>query len=392
MTTLWSGSVPVDATDIIDARVERIARRALRHGFPAPTAVYGDRMSIPNDDGITSVEWIGLAIEASGTLRLGDYEFVGTISALGDGSPFITYAPGVERTDYVPDKVNYCDHCRTLRDRNDTYIVRIPGDAALFQVGSSCIKDYTGHSPAAIVNWLNAVNDLSFSDEEIGGWGRSATRFYDPEAIITIASRLVAKGGYVSKQKAEDEDKAATAELVRAWLSARGKELAEFERDYPEDPESVALFMNTMQAIENPTGNSDWMNDIVRLAAAPGVQWRHVGILGSAVILGLRQQERAAVEDRPESTFVGEVGQRLTFTDVTVTLKRGYENAYGFGYVLRMSVDNHDLLWFTSSTTRGIEGLSEGDTINLVATVKGHEIDNRSHRPTTVLTRGSIKE
>lgn len=391
MTTLWSGSVPSDATDIIDARVERIARRALRHGFPAPKAIYGDRYLVTAEDGITSVEWIGMAIEADGALRLGDWTFVGTISALADGSPFITYAPGVERVDADFPTVNYCDHCRTVRDRNDTYIVR-SDDGVTKQVGSSCILDFTGHSPAAITGWLNAVNDLSFSDEEIGGWGRSATRFYDPENVIGIAARLVSKTGYISKQKAEEDGRAATAELVRSWLSARGRDLIRFEEDYPEDPESVALFMNTMQAIENPTGNSDWLNDIVRLAASPGVQWRHVGILGSAVILGMRQQERAAVESRPESTFVGEVGQRLTFTDVTVTLKRGYENAYGQGYVLRMSVDNHDLLWFTSSTTRGVEDLNEGDIINLVATIKGHELDNRSSRPTTVLTRGSIKE
>lgn len=386
--TLWSGSIPVDAKDIVESRVERIARRAQRQGFPVPFIRYDGEYSVKVDE-LTSVDYVSLDIIADGALRLGDFEFVGTISALEGGEPFITYAPGVERTDYIPDRVNYCDHCHTLRDRKDTYIVRNDGDAALFQVGSSCIKDYTGHSPAAIVGWLSAVDSISFSEDEVSGWGRSATRFYDPASIIGIAARIVSKAGYISKQKAADEDRAATGELVRSWLTARTTELRRFEEDYPDDEASERLYNDTMQAIAVGNATSEWMSDIIRLASATGVQWRHVGILGSAVILGLRQQEDKVVrEQRGESNFIGSKGERITLTNVTVTMKRGYENAYGQGYVIRMSHGNDDLLWFGSGYAA--ESVEEGDIVTLTATVKNHELDKRSDRPTTVVNRPVI--
>ena len=386
---LWTGVVPVDAIDTIEARVDRLRKRAERVGFPVPTALHGSR-SFRSNDGV-STEWMNLVIEADGPLQIGDFEFVGTISALGDGSPFITYAPGVERTDYAPDRVNYCDHCHTLRDRNNTYIVRSDGDAALFQVGSSCIKDYTGHDPALIVAWLRAVNDLSFSDEEVEGWGRSATRFYDVSTIIDYAARIVSKTGYISKQKSEEEGRVSTAESIRAWLSAGTTVEREFNIAYPVDEASERLFNDTMVAVGSSLGTSDWALDIARLVNAGSVQWRHVGILGSAVILGMRKVEREAAEGVPESHFIGTIGQHLEFSDVLVTLVRGYENMYGQGYVIRMRVNGcDDLLWFSSGAAG--ESINEGDTIRLVGTVKGHEVDSRSHRETTVLTRCKVKE
>lgn len=385
--TLWSGSIPVDAKDIVESRVERIARRAQRQGFPVPTIRYDGEYSVKVDE-LTSVDYVSLDIIADGALRLGDWEFVGTVSELEGGEPFVTYAPGVERVDNTFATVNYCDHCQTVRYRNDTYIVR-NDEGVTKQVGSTCIKDFTGHSPAAIVGWLSAVDSISFSEDEVSGWGRSATRFYDPASIIGIASRIVSKAGYVSKQKAMDEDRAATGELVRSWLTARTTELRKFEEAYPADDEALALEEATMQAIVTGTATSDWMADIIRLAKATGVQWRHVGILGSAVILGLRTQEDKVVrEQRGESNFIGTKGERITLTDVRVTLKRGYENAYGQGYVIRMSHGDNDLLWFGSGYAA--ESVEEGDVITLTATVKNHELDKRSERPTTVVNRPVI--
>lgn len=387
MIALWTGTVPVDAIDIIDARVDRLRRRAVAKGFPVPSVLRGTR-SFRSRDG-TSTEWMNLVIEADGPLQIGKFEFVGTISALGDGFPFVTYAPGVARVDSDYATVNYCDHCRTFRNRVDTYIVRDRDSGVTTQVGSTCIKDFTGHDPALIVAWLRAVEDLSFSDEEVDGWGRSATRFYDVEDIISKSARIVSKTGYVSRQKSEEEGRISTAEVIRGWLSAAGVFLERYEGDFPSDDSSTKLYEDTMDAIANVEPTSEWAEDIVRLAGAGSIQWRHVGILGSAVILGMRKVEREASEGRPPSHFLGAIGERLTFTDVVVTLKRGYENAYGTGYVIRMSSGSDDLLWFGSNSAAA---LNEGDVITITGTVKNHEVDSRSNRETTVLTRCKVKE
>lgn len=386
--TLWQGNIPVDAKDIVEERLARVMRRALAKGFPVPAAEYGTPFTFDRDEA-THIQMVGLTITADGPLRLGDYEFVGVVSTLGDGSPFITYAPGVERPDFVVTHPKACDHCQSNRDRTDTYLVT--GPEGVRQVGSTCVKDFLGHDPSVIVAYLTSVESLTF-DADLTGWTQSASRFYDPSFVIGIASRITAAAGYVSKQKAEDEDMTSTSELIREFVGGGAALSRELERDYPQSDEAIELYNATVTAIEYGEHTNEWATDIVRLFNSGGVQWRHIGILGSAVILGLRAQEGKATANRGESNFIGEKGQRLEFTDVTITLKRQYEGAYGLSFVIRMSVnESDDLLWF-ASWSEATAALSEGDIINLVGTVKGHEMDKRTERPTTVLTRCSIKE
>lgn len=389
---LWSGNIPADATDIVGERIARIVKRANKHGFPVPSLILGDPFfEVSPEDG-QGIQMVPATIVADGALQLGEYTFIGTVAALGDGSAFITYAPGAPTFPGLDARltVNHCDHCNTIRDRKDTYLVG--KGTAISQVGSSCIKDFLGHDPAVIVGWLDAIEHLSISDDEIAGWSRSATRFYEVVDILDMAARIVAQRGYVSKQKAMDEDTSSTGELLRGWLSVRPAYRQKMEDAYPVTVESASLFNATIDAIRSSEGTNEWESDIVRLFGSGSVQWRHVGILGSAVILGLRTQERKTVEVRGESNFIGSVGDRLEFSDVRVILKRGYEGQFGQSFVIRMSVnESDDLLWF-ASWSETTNALNEGDILTLVGTVKGHELDKRSERPTTVLTRCVIKE
>lgn len=387
---LWSGNIPADATDIVGERIARIVKRAQKHSFPAPSLVLGEPFFEVSPEG-QGIQMVPASIVADGALKLGDYAFIGTVSALGNGEPFVTYAPGAARLPGIEStlEVNYCGHCQTVRDRKDTYLVSTADNDGVVQVGSSCIKDFLGYDPAIIVGWLDAIEHLSISDDEITGWTRSATRYYEVVDILDMASRLVSKRGYVSKQKAEDENSSSTGELLRGWLSTGNRR--SIEDNYPVTVESATLFNATVDAIRGSDGANEWESDIVRLFNAGAVQWRHVGILGSAVILGLRTQERKAVADKGESNFIGSVGERLEFSDVRVTLKRGYDGQFGQSFVIRMSVnESDDLLWF-ASWSETTNALNEGDILTLVGTVKGHELDKRSERPTTVLTRCIVK-
>jgi hypothetical protein len=197
----------------------------------------------------------------------------------------------------------------------------------------------------------------------------------------------VAKAGYISKAKAEDEGLNSTGELVRAFLSCRGAEYRRMDEDYPLDDAAQALYDATFEAVEQSTSYNEWEADVVRLAKADGIQWRHVGILASAVILGLRKRERKAeAQAKGESNFIGAKGDRITIP-VKVTLIREFEGMYGPTFVIRMLANEHDdLVWFASFTPL-VESLSEGDELTIVGTVKNHELDKRTDRPTTVLTR-----
>lgn len=382
MNTLWEGLVPTDSLDIIKERIEKVQKRALKIGFPAPV------LSIGHTDLTDGIEQTMVTIQGE-PLKLGEYTLVGTVSSLEDGNPFITYAPGATRIDdTLVSGVNWCDHCQTMRVRKDTYLVT--DGTAVKQVGSSCIKDFLGHDPSLITAYLGMVESMNLSDE-VEGWTMSATRFFPVHDIIEAAARVVVQTGYVNKQTAIDRDTISTVEHVRAILTASGRALKIVNEDFPITDEVDILVDNTFAAVEAMVPSNEWQSDIARLFTQRGVQYRHVGILASSIILAMRKRESEAVS-KGESEFMWEKGERVTFT-ATLTLKRGFDGTFGYSYILRMTPEGttNDVLHFGSAGIQ-TDPLEEGKTYTVTATVKGHELDKRTERPTTLITRAVYKE
>lgn len=392
---IWKGLVPTDAIDTVQERVNRVTLRAIKHDFPAPALIVGSESVLEIAPGL-SVRMAEVTIEAPGPLRLGDWRFIGVVSAVlenGREQPFVTFVPGVDTFatgNILPASVNWCDHCNLMRRRNDTYLVSNVTEG-IKQVGSSCLKDFTGHDATAMVAYINALDTLRLSNDEVVGWASSATRYYDPKAVLRIAARIVSRDGYVNRDKAIREDITSTGEMVRRYLSASAVIYADFDRTYPDTAEADRLVEATLKAcsdtlrIDNVSG---WGYDVSRLATSQGIQWRHVGMVASAIILGMRAQEQKARAEG-DSNFIGQKGERIT-VPVKVTLKRSYDGAYGPSYIIRMTANkSDDLLWFTS-VTPATEAIEEGFEGILTGTVKNHELDRRSERPTTVVTRCKI--
>jgi hypothetical protein len=377
MNILWQGLVPTDSLDIVKERIEKMAKRAERIGFPVPTLDIGTAEIVDN------ISWSSIAIMGD-SLRLGDYRLIGTVASLEDGTPFITYAPGAPRLkDGVITNVNQCDHCNTIRQRKDTFVVQAAGLPV--QVGSSCVKDFLGHDPSIITAYLGMVESLNLSDE-VEGWAMSATRFYPVHDIVEAAARVVVQTGYVNKQKALDEDTTSTVEFVRNILTAGPKQQKDLLEDFPFTDEVDILVDNTFAAVEELEPRNEWESDIARLFTQRGVQYRHVGILASSVILAMRKREAKAVS-KGESEFMWQKDERVTF-DAVVTLKRGFDGAFGYSYIIRMTPvgTTNDVLHFGSAGVQ-TDPLEEGKTYTVTATVKNHELDKRTERPTTVITR-----
>lgn len=384
MNILWKGLVPTDSIDIVKERIEKMQKRAERIGFPAPTLDIG--FTELEDDGI---EWTEVTILGE-PLRLGDHTLVGTIAALEDGEPFITYAPGAERApENTVQSVNACDACGQYRNRIDTYLV-VDAAKQYTQLGSTCVKDYLGHDPSLITAYLKMVEDVRL-DDEVEGWAMSATRFYPVRDIVTAAARVVVQTGYVNKQKALDEDTTSTVEHVRNILTASGRALKHVNEDFPITDEVEVIVDNTFDAVEAMVPTNEWQADIARLFTQRGVQWRHIGITASAVILAMRKRESEAVSTG-ESEFMWQKDERVTF-DATLTLKRGFDGAFGYSYILRMTPvgTTNDVLHFGTATVQ-TDALEEGKVYTVAATVKNHELDKRTERPTTVITRAKYIE
>jgi len=74
------------------------------------------------------------------------WEFIGVISPSASGKAVLNLVPGTEDTDGVRKLASsnpyYCDYCRKVRQRNETFIVT--DGTAYRQVGRNCLKDFIG--------------------------------------------------------------------------------------------------------------------------------------------------------------------------------------------------------------------------------------------------------
>ena len=96
-------------------------------------------------------------------------EFVGTIEH--------SHEPGVENvirniTSYkIPEKywtaIGNCDHCKTERNRKDTYIVRNVKTGEFKQVGKRCLEDYTGLDAGIAAQYATYLRDLDMELQKL---------------------------------------------------------------------------------------------------------------------------------------------------------------------------------------------------------------------------------
>lgn len=122
-----------------------------------------------------------------------------------------------------------CDHCQTIRNRKDTYLVRNVATGTWKQIGSSCMKDFLGgndpYQVAGILAWfLDAAGicqELS-EDGEGGEGGSCRADCYSLREFLAYTAAVIRTEGWMSRARAENEQASATVDLVlQAIRSAR---------------------------------------------------------------------------------------------------------------------------------------------------------------------------
>lgn len=295
-----------------------------------------------------------------------------------------------------------CQHCGYKRRRNDTYLLRNIESGEWKQVGSGCLKDFTGaNNPQAIAKaaeWWAAL------EEKMGGYreGGSAPILYPINLYLAFVLISVKTGGWVSRGKADEYGKLATAddalytmqdyakarkdnpavraispemlsalkpevETMLAWLQTqhRNMPLAAFIQQYP--GEWVAL--------------SEYMRNLLTACVGEFIKPKHIGLVASLVPAYRKAldmiRERAT---RPTSHHVGQVGEKIT-VKVQCVLSRPVETQYGVS-TLHKFVDEqgNQFTWFASRDT-----LDDGKWYIISGTVKNHEVYRNEEQ--TMLTR-----
>lgn len=438
-TTTRSFDVLLSRKSEVDKGLSALVKRAARKGIGSALSwewgkAFQGTAWVPNVDGtkpcasavlsgdasvwVVPVARIPLALTGE-TPRLHGWRFVATLQHL-DGENIVRTLMGEDIPASYRTRGAMCDHCRSVRRRNDTYVLR-HDDGRVMQVGSSCLRDFLGDDDAAILAAKAEILALAASycadgDEGFGG-GRMASEALLSDYLAIVAWN-VRENGWVSRTAARDSGTGgATADY--SWtLMTSAKAYSEAKcAPTAEDTEIATLAAEWAEGLSDDAvnaGTSDYLHNLRAVCRTGVVSFRTAGIAASAVTAYQRflgaERARAA---RPVAldVYVGTVGDKVTFglapkvtkkglpakgapvvlsaEPATLDFVAGYETMYGYTTILKFrTVDGATIVWKASGASLTRQDV--GKRYTLAGTIKAH--DEYKGAKQTTMTRCTVNE
>jgi hypothetical protein len=315
--------------------------------------------------------------------KFAGWKFVATIEHLGEDN-IIKTIPGEESLSmkYRTDS-NTCDHCHKIRSRKSTYIVRHEETGEEKRIGSTCIKDFLGHSSPEHVAQMcaylwNVINEAEDCEGFGGGrfdWGISIAHW------LTVSAAIIRTSGWKSRGQVRNESEmgmgggSATADIANEYVFGKGKSADQLRRDIPltDGDTEIAAKAREWAITIDPNTSSDYLHNLLVIAKRDELKIGHLGLASAMVFSYLKEVNKLEEKKRLEqvtgvSEHISEVGKRLEMT-VRVIGVYPKESDWGLQTIVKFIVNGKDkAVWFAS----GDPGYKLGEVVKVKATVKKH--------------------
>lgn len=268
-----------------------------------------------------------------------------------------------------------CDHCNTVRNRSETFVVQHVDSAEFKQVGRTCLQDFTGAAdPSAWIakyQFERSLADLAGWDDGEGGYGHARPAVLTTMFVAMVAAHVRAFG-YMSAAKARDSfNMMATGDEV--FMGATDKEAA--RRDAYIDAvtdEDRALAADAIAWVNSSDVGevSDYIHNVRIYAAAEVVDGKGANTLASLVQtyrkhLGIRAEKASKANEHLPGVSVK---QRVRDLELTLVAEHSFDTMYGTKWILRFEdAAGRCVVWKTTSPGSGYK---TGDRVLLTGTVK----------------------
>lgn len=381
-------------------RAVKINDRAVRRGFTGRIKVSGTPREVTETDE-AGLERIRLVFDTTVTGEAPCYNgwrFLAAVDAVptDDGCGFVLRtAPGADASDVDRSRLvaGRCEHCNTTRARRHTYLVRNIETDTVRQVGSSCIRDFTGWEGRPVFLSEDEVTDRL--REEEGHVGVDVAG-YSPATVVAAAWAISRKHGWVPAAAGGT----CTRDRVSGYLYGTSEADRAARRDLaPEVAAAAGMGQTIITALlEGLDGDSDYAVNLATCLRAAYVSPRHLGIVVSAVtayerLTGEHARRKAEARQRAQeaarSEYAGTIGEKITLTGTITRLLPVTNTFHGIEVATMLVIVQAD-----TATAKMFTGaawawdVQQGDMVTITGTVKAHE-DYHDVKQ-TVLTRPKL--
>jgi hypothetical protein len=368
-------AIPEMNIESLEKKLTRIRNKAEKYGCEFKYERTGEHFEAVETDeldenGNRKKELIRyIDIEVEGKAEVNGWQFAATLDYTANGN-IISGVEGLEIPERYYTCSPFCEHCKTRRDRKNSYIVYNTTTGEFKQVGRACLKDFThGLSAEAVANyesWLKSCEEASeFSD--MGGWG---THYYNVKDFMVAAAETIRLYGYV---KRNDDGISCTADrannLYRAWAGMPLGTLRDYIREQydeavtkgfdMEHEESKKLAETVREWILSNERNDNYFHNLKVACGSEYATGNMIGLLVSsfpAYNRELEYQAEKAERERKEqkaaakSSWAGEVGEKISFKIADFTTISSWETQWGITYVYKFIDENgRECTWKTSN-------------------------------------------
>lgn len=282
-----------------------------------------------------------------------------------------------------------CDHCKTLRRRNSTYLIYNEKAHEFKQVGRDCLKLYTNGLDAQHVayfeSFIKTAQDMQYVGSEILGTRKVYT---DRDRYLGYCIQVIKNCGYVRSQNFNPSYHRAYRYM--RWLEDHRIvdgtddentldveiEQSHIHKVTEEDLATVADLLNYLNTSKD---DSTYMHDVRITLASKYLKLRNLAFACSSVVgynKYLEQQKQAAeVESRPATTnYVGSIGDKVEIDVVSAKIVTSSYGYYGPSFMYQFkTADGTIFTWWTS---KGYED----DVVSTICKVRGTIKDHVEYR------------
>jgi len=331
----------------------------------------------PKDCGTVVVDVTSYTFEME-SLKLGEFEVLAVIehNAVEDTNENIIHV--IKENASIPLEYrtikSHCQHCNSDRKRNKT-VLMINAENQIIQVGSTCIKEYTGIDGLSIIGNYQDIHDICIEEPamDYDNLGKQS-KYLKTLDYLTNCLSLINSEGYkkeetkngaweLTKKSGKNEKYEAMAQEVITYF--KNREFKEYE-----------TFQNNIKVYLS--------NEYTKINGI--VAYAYVSYLKE-----LEKDEKKAKEQegKKDSGYVGNTGDKLE-KELTLKKRVSYETSYN-GYnettqyiYLFEDAERNIYKW---NTAKFLE-LDNGDNVKVKGTIKDHA--EYAGAKQTVLTRCKI--
>lgn len=412
MTTLASCKISPFALAVLTDKIEKLNRRADRHGMEKLVlTVVTTTIEFNEDKGIDE-EWNHVEITGSAP-RINGWALAAKIERDDIVGTLVSVVPG----DYADDDYSSyrdhdfgCDHCGHRRGRNSVFVLK-HSDGSVKVVGRNCLADFVRSGDAEdfarYAEFVDSLAGISSGDldeewERENYGGRHGWPELTLDTFLPLVQAVTRRIGWVSRTAAKDLDGvSATADWTLRILQSNDRYIREFVAkneiavcDNDRDIAGKAIeWAKSLESSE--TDRSEYLHVIHTIATAGRVNNRLAGYAASIVRAYQKACEREAeraerAKNAPRKVYAGEPGKTRDIGVVTIKRVRYIDGYYGTRTIVAMELPMQDgavapITWFGS----GSLDYAEGEQFHLRAGIKECQDDPKWGKQ-TIVTRAKL--